>query len=141
MNFTVISFEVANIYKNSVCSLYIIKVKKNLILTEKSFLIKPPTKWFPFSDIHKITYQMVKDNPDFGELWLKIRGYFRGIDFIAARDLSFDKAALEACCSYYGIDFPNKDLRSIDKLFQELNKTHRLLDLEKQLRIKFKIAS
>ncbi len=50
MNFTVISFEVANIYKNSACSLYIIKVKKNLILTEKSFLIKPPTKWFPFSE-------------------------------------------------------------------------------------------
>ena len=101
MNFTVISFETANYYKNSVCSLYIIKVKKNLILTEKSFLIKPPTKWFPFSSIHGITYQLVKDKPNFGELLPEIRDYFRGIDFIAARDLSFDKAALEACCSYY----------------------------------------
>ena len=122
-------------YKNSACSLYIIKVKKNLILTEKSFLIKPPTKWFPFSSIHGITYQLVKDKPNFGELWPKIRGYFRGIDFIVSQDLSFDKSVFEACCNYYGIDFPDKDFWSIAKLFEVLNKIHLFPDLEKQLRI------
>ena len=135
MNFTVISFETANYYKNSACSLYIIKVKKNLILTEKSFLIKPPTKWFPFSSIHGIAYQLVKDKPNFGELWPEIIGYFRGIGVIVCQNLSFDKSVFESCCKHYEIKFPDKDFCSIAELFEVLNKIHLFPYLEKQLRI------
>ena len=138
MNFTAIDFETANYYRDSACALGLTKVKDDMIIKEESFLIRPPTKWFMFTYLHGITYQMVKDQPTFGELWPKIRGYFRGVDFIVGHSVGFDKSVLKACCNRYRIEFPDKEFWCTVKLSRELYKIYptKLPDVCKKLKIK-----
>ena len=48
----------------------------------------------------------MEDAPTFGELWPSIRGYFEGVDFVAAHNVGFDRRVLLACCERYGIPGP-----------------------------------
>jgi len=104
--FIAIDFETANNERNSACALGIVVVENLIITDQYSTLIKPPTSYFTFTNIHGITWQDVQDQPSFKELWPKIKNYLRDIDFVVAHNITFDKAVLEACCYYYNIQIP-----------------------------------
>ncbi len=106
MNFLAIDFETANYYRDSACAVGLVKVVKNKIQKSVSYLIKPPSSWFVFTYIHGLTWDDVKDEPTFGELWPNIRPMFNGVDFLVAHNSSFDRCVLRACCERYGIDYP-----------------------------------
>jgi DNA polymerase III subunit epsilon len=105
--FIAIDFETANPETTSACALGI-AVADNLIITEEFYtLIKPPMDYFKFTDIHGITWDDVKDQMTFGELWPGIREYFENIDFVAGHNVGFDRAILKGCCSHYNIHIPD----------------------------------
>ena len=107
-SFLAIDFETANYYRDSACAVGLVLVQNNKIISKESFLIKPPSNWFVFTDLHGITWKDVKDQPTFKELWPVIKNYFRGIDFITAHNASFDKSVLNKCCERYELQPPNK---------------------------------
>jgi DNA polymerase-3 subunit epsilon len=111
MNFTAIDFETANYYGDSACAVGLVKVNDGKIVETKSFLIRPPSKWFYFTYVHNITWDDVKNKPTFDEVWPEIQKFFVGIDFLVAHNASFDKGVLEACCRKYSIEIPNKKFK------------------------------
>ncbi len=108
MNFLAIDFETANYYRHSACAVGLVKVKNNEIIKRKFFLIKPPQKQFYFSYLHGITWDDVKNELTFEEVWPKMKSFFSGVDFVVAHNASFDKAVLKKCCEYYDLEYPDK---------------------------------
>ncbi len=106
--FTAIDFETANYYRDSACAIGLVRVEDSKIVSKDFFLIRPPSSWFVFTDLHGISWEDVKDAPTFEELWPIIKKYFRGVGFIAAHNDSFDKSVLLKCCERYGINPPRK---------------------------------
>lgn len=107
-SFLAIDFETANYYRDSACAVGLVRVENHKIVVKQSFLIKPPSSWFVFTDLHGITWNDVKYAPTFGELWPEIKKFLRGVDFITAHNASFDKSVLFKCCERYGLKAPDK---------------------------------
>ena len=107
MKFLAIDFETANYSADSACALAFIRVENGVIVRRDSWLIRPPSSWFVFTDIHGITWKDVKDEPTFGELWQEMKPHFDDIDFVVAHNASFDKGVLAACCATYDLKMPH----------------------------------
>lgn len=101
-NFTVIDFETANCYPDSVCQMGITVIRNNQIHKTLSYKVNPPYKYFKNSHIHGITKEDVKDALSFSQLWPSIKEYIDG-QLIAAYNLSFDAGCLEALFKCYNI--------------------------------------
>ena len=107
IKFLAIDFETANNYTDSACALAFVRVENNTIVRKDSYLIRPPKRWFIYTDVHGITWDDVKSKPTFGELWETMKPHFDDIDFVVAHNASFDKGVLAGCCASYGIDMPD----------------------------------
>jgi DNA polymerase-3 subunit epsilon len=105
--FAAIDFETANNRRNSACSVSIVTVRDNEIEDQVTYLIRPPTRYFEFTDIHGIRWEDVEDMPSFGELWPLISSKLRGVKFIAAHNAPFDRSVLYGCCEHYGLIAPS----------------------------------
>lgn len=77
VNFTAIDFETAYSQKHA-CALGLVVVRKGKIVKEKEFLIQPPGNEIMGNcqRIHRITPDMTRNAPTFGELWPEIKQYF-----------------------------------------------------------------
>jgi DNA polymerase-3 subunit epsilon len=105
-SFLAIDFETANYSSESACSIGLVRVESNRIVAQMHELIRPPQKEFCFTRIHGITWKHVEASPTFEGIWLKLQPLFRGVDFIVAHNVGFDKRVLQACCKRYGIVLP-----------------------------------
>lgn len=104
-SFTAIDFETANSHSYSACQLGIVVVRDGEVTEERSWLIRPPTPLFTFTDIHGITYQMVRDEPTFREIWREVYPYI--IDqTVAAHNARFDENVLLGTLHYYRLAVP-----------------------------------
>jgi DNA polymerase-3 subunit epsilon len=103
--FTAIDFETANYQRNSACQLGIVVVENGTIIDTQSWLIKPPSMMFTFTDIHGITYEVVKDQPTFQELWTTVQPYIDN-RILAAHNATFDISVLRAVLSHYRLPAP-----------------------------------
>lgn len=101
MNFLAIDTETASYYRYNACSVGLVRIKNNIIIEKVSYLIRPPSKWFVFTDLHRIVWDDVKDEPNFGKLCPTIKHLFRKTDFLVAHNASFDRSGLNACCERY----------------------------------------
>jgi len=120
MNFLALDFETANYYQDSACALGLVRVENNEIVEQKSFLIRPPYKYFVFTYIHGITWEDVEDQPTFEQHWEFIRPYFDGIDFAVAHNAGFDRSVLYACCARHKIIKPDVDFQCTMKLARKV---------------------
>jgi DNA polymerase III subunit epsilon len=103
IDFTAFDFETANQSRSSACALGVAVVRAGLIIHTQTWLINPQTKSFRFTDIHGITYDMVKDEPHFGELWQEIKPLFKGQRVVAHNGSSFDIHVLYALWEKFNI--------------------------------------
>lgn len=101
-----LDFETANQAADSACQLAVVRIQDWRIVSEASWLIRPPTDEFMFTFIHGIEWQHVAQEPHFGALWPKIRPHFEGVDLLAAHNAPFDRGVLNATCATYGLTPP-----------------------------------
>ena len=104
--YVAIDFETANNSRSSACSVGLVTVTGSQISSEDVFLIRPPSKQFLFSDIHGLTWDDVKNEKTFYELWPSLEKIMRGADYLVAHNATFDKGVLNMCCQEYGIATP-----------------------------------
>lgn len=116
MKFVAIDFETANYAADSACALAFVRVENGRIARKDTYLIRPPSSWFTFTDIHGITWKDVKNEKTFGELWDVMRQHFDNVDFVVAHNASFDKGVLAACCETYGVAMPDVEFKCTVKL-------------------------
>ena len=95
--FTAIDFETADYGRDSACAVGLVRVENNKIVRSETHLIRPPRQTFIFTEIHGLTWADVKDAPTFKQLWHKLDGFFKGAEFLAAHNASFDEGVLNAC--------------------------------------------
>lgn len=104
--FTAIDFETANQARNSACQLGIVVVENGSVVDSRAWLIKPPSPLFTFSYIHGITYETVREEPTFAELWPAIEPYLGG-RILAAHNAYFDIGVLRAVLRHYRLPAPS----------------------------------
>lgn len=105
-SFLAIDFETANHDPASACAVGLVRVCANEVVWRKLFLIRPPTKHFVFSYLHGITWDHVKSQPSFGELWPQLKQCFEDVEFLVAHNARFDRNVLAACCRRARIQMP-----------------------------------
>ena len=105
--FVAIDFETANNYRNSACSVALVRVESGKIVFKEQRLIRPPDSYFCFSYLHGINWEMVKSEPTFRVVWKSLEHILDGADFFVAHYASFDKSVLKTCCEESNIPFPS----------------------------------
>ncbi len=118
--FAAIDFETADYGRDSACAIGIVRVENERIVEREYRLIRPPRREFVFSYLHGITWEMVRSEPAFGQLWPELQPLLRGIDFLAAHNASFDRAVLEACCRQAGLSAPGLPFQCTVRLAREV---------------------
>lgn len=109
-DFVAIDFETANNQAHSACSLGLVVVKSGEVTTRKSWLINPNTKIFTFSHLHGITYEMVKNEPKFDDIWPDVHELIKN-EYLVAHNMVFDYGVLQALVRRYSsIKLPNHRL-------------------------------
>ncbi len=108
-NFVAIDFETADHGRDSACAVGVVKVSSGKIVEVSHHLIRPPRPIFVFSHLHGITWERVKDEPDFGEVWLQVAGLIEPSDLLLAHNASFDRSVLAQCCDAHDIDVPSNE--------------------------------
>lgn len=101
--FVALDFETADRYRDSACSIGLVRVEQGQVVNKAHYLIRPPRQQFEFTHIHGITWAQVANQPTFAELWPQLAVMFAGADFFAAHNASFDRSVLNACCQASGI--------------------------------------
>ncbi len=112
-DFVAIDFETANSSRHSACQIGICQVQGGQICDQRSWLIKPTSPIFTFSELHGITYSMVKNQLTFLELWPLIKPYLDK-KIIAAHNAQFDVSVLSALLAFYRLSPP--EFQVIDSL-------------------------
>lgn len=108
MNFIAIDFETANEKRNSPCSIGIVVVENGEIKEKIHYLIKPKEmRFMPINiGIHGIRPKMVINEPEFDEIWEKIKKYFDK-SLVVAHNASFDISVLRNTLETYNITLPS----------------------------------
>lgn len=104
--FAAIDFETANYRQESACALGVVIVEDGRIVRAIHELIRPPSSWFVFTHIHGLTWDDVREAPEFGEIWPLIANELAGVEFIAAHNAPFDRGVLRACCAAHRLPLP-----------------------------------
>lgn len=105
-SFAAIDFETADNGADSACAVAVVVARAGRIERSFSRLIRPPRRRMMFTHIHGITWDDVKDQPDFPTLWPELAGIIGGVDFLAAHNAPFDRRVLASCCHAYGLASP-----------------------------------
>lgn len=111
MNFVAIDFETASYKRNSACAVGLVRVEDLVVTDQAHFLIRPPEKKFVFTWLHGISWEDVKDEPDFPGVWRNAEALLEDIEFLVAHNAGFDQSVLLNCCIHYGIEPPGLPFR------------------------------
>lgn len=114
--FVAIDFETADRRRDSACSVALVRVEDDAIQRTETRLIRPPRSRFEFTHIHGLTWEMVQDAGDFGEVWPELEELLDGVSFLVAHNAPFDRGVLEACCRSHGLLAPSLPFHCTVKL-------------------------
>lgn len=108
MNYIAIDFETANEKRNSPCSIGIVVVKDGQIIEKIHHLIRPKEmRFMPINiGIHGIRPAMVENEPEFDQVWEKIKHLFND-NLVIAHNASFDISVLRKTAELYNIELPS----------------------------------
>ncbi|HEY1191797.1 MAG TPA: 3'-5' exonuclease [Gemmata sp.] len=104
--FVAIDFETADYGLDSACAIGLARVEGDKVVRREAILIRPPRARVMFTDIHGITWAMVRDASPFKDVWAQVAPVLEGAKFLAAHNASFDRRVLQACCVAAGVDAP-----------------------------------
>lgn len=113
LNYISIDFETANYYKNSACSVGLVRFVDGIEADSCYSLIRPAKMYFIpewTRDIHGISYNDVRNKPLFNEVWTTIVMPFVNqtpdYPFVAHNGDFFDMPVIKECCACYNIPHP-----------------------------------
>lgn len=147
LDYIAIDFETANMYKNSACSVGLVRFINGKETDSCYSLIHPAKMYFIpewTEQIHHISYNDVRDKPYFPEIWdtmvMPFINQTPGIPLVAHNGYMFDIPVIKDCCSYYGMEIPKLDyfdsLIIAKKTWPELD-SHKLTQLGEYFGIEY----
>ena len=104
LDFVAVDFETANHDPSSACAIGLAFVWDGHLTESTSYLIRPPSRRFVFTRVHRLTWDDVRDAPTFSDLWEDLRDRLSS-EILVAHNAAFDKAVLSECLRHYGIRY------------------------------------
>jgi DNA polymerase III subunit epsilon len=104
LDFVGVDFEIANHDPASACAIGLAFVRDGHLTASTSYLIRPPSRRFVFTRVHHLTWDNVRDAPNFRDLWDEL-GDRLGSEILVAHNAAFDKTVLYECLGHYGIRY------------------------------------
>jgi DNA polymerase-3 subunit epsilon len=114
--FAAIDFETADYGRDSACALAVVHVEGRRIVGTSNYLIRPPRREFVFTYLHGISWEDVKDEPTFADLWTRLQRELRGAGFLVAHNAAFDRSVLHAACERARVKPPAHDFHCTVKI-------------------------
>jgi len=107
MHVIAIDFETAGNGADSACAVGMVRIRDNGI--EDSFyrLIRPPDSWVRYTEVHGLTWAMLKDQPSFREVWPEMQAFIQDATHFVAHNASFDRRILLGGCTAAGAVAPS----------------------------------
>ncbi len=102
-----LDFETADKYPDSACALGMTRIEDEKITKSWYSLIRPPRPEVHFTEIHGLTWDMLKDQMIFAALWPSIEAFLEGAELLIAHNASFDRNVLAGCCRSSGLNAPD----------------------------------
>ena len=101
-----IDFETSGNAAHSACAVGLARIEGGRVTEQFYSLVRPPSSLVRYTDIHGLTWPMLKDAPVFGEIWPQMETFMKGANLLLAHNASFDRRVLLACCRAAGVDAP-----------------------------------
>lgn len=98
-----LDFETADRGTDSACALGMARVRDGRVEDTLYALIRPPRTRVYFTEIHGLTWAMLRDCPTFAQLWPRFSAFLEGADYLAAHNAGFDRSILYGCCRAAGV--------------------------------------
>ncbi len=147
LDYVAIDFETANTYANSACSVGLVRFIGGKEVASLHSLICPAKMYFIpewTKEIHHISYDDVRNKPQFPEAWNTLVAPFLahapGLPLVA-HNAAFDMNIIRSCMDYYGMPVPElyyfDSLKVAQRTWPELE-CHRLTYLGEKFLIKYK---
>lgn len=105
--YVALDFETADYGADSACALGMAKVEKGQVVDTYYRLIRPPRKKVMFTWVHGITWEQVKNSPDFITIWPEVAAFLQGASYLVAHNAPFDRRVLAGCCKAVGVAVPS----------------------------------
>ncbi|SDL80985.1 DNA polymerase-3 subunit epsilon [Dendrosporobacter quercicolus] len=108
MNFVAIDFETANSSRSSACSVAVVTVQNSQVTGSFYSLVRPADLKFDYwnTKIHGITADDVRHQPDFAQLWPRLKPYLQQ-QTVIAHNAAFDFSVLRSVLNVYGLETPS----------------------------------
>ena len=113
LDYIAIDFETANQYRNSACSVGLVRFIDGQEVDSCYSLIHPAKMYFIpewTETIHHITYKDVYNKPYFPEVWDTMVMPFINktpcLPLVAHNGNMFDMPVIKSCCKYFGMPLP-----------------------------------
>lgn len=100
-------FETSDTYPESACALGMARIEGGRITDTRIRFIRPPRPRVCFTEIHGLTWSMLRDSPCFADLWPDFSAFMSGADYLVAHNASFDRRVLRGCCRAADIATPD----------------------------------
>ncbi len=147
LNYIAIDFETANYFKNSACSVGLVRFIDGKETDSCHSLIRPAKMYFIpewTKQIHHISYNDVRNKPYFPEIWdslvMPFIDQMPDIPLVAHNGKIFDMPVIRECCKYYGMEIPKlkyfDSLEVARKTWPKLE-SHKLTDLGRFFEIEY----
>ena len=101
-----IDFETSGYSAHSACAVGLARIEQGQVADVFYSLIRPPSTRVLFTEIHGLTWSMLKDAPTFAEVWPRMQAFLAGANALLAHNASFDRRVLAASCRAVGADAP-----------------------------------
>ncbi len=101
-----IDFETSGYSAHSACAVGLARIERGSVTDFFYSLIRPPSSRVMFTEIHGLTWPMLKDAPTFAEVWPQMEAFFEGATHLLAHNASFDRRVLAASCQATGAKEP-----------------------------------
>ena len=109
MKYVALDFETANSSPCSACSVGVSTFDDEVLLHSKVYLIRPPKEYGTFQwyniKVHGITRVMVKDAPQFNDVWPLLQQDVEG-SVLVCHNAMFDTAVLCKTLTHFGLTLP-----------------------------------
>jgi len=114
-----IDFETATHLSDSACAVGLTLFNGITELQSFYTIIRPPSEEFEFTHIHGITWETIKNEKPFDQVWPYVSHMIEAADYFVAHNAPFDRSVLSACCTAADIDMPGQPFICTLKLVRQ----------------------
>ena len=103
-----IDFETSGYAAHSACAVGLARIEDGRVTEQFYSLVRPPSSRVLYTEIHGLTWPMLKNAPVFGDVWPQMESFMKGAGVLLAHNASFDRRVLLACCREAGAGVPEQ---------------------------------